>query len=354
MLNKAETKKFQASIFSFAAENNGELKLLYCLPFIKAHQPITKTEVMNKTNSIERKFDGYLHAVLSGIQKAFKAAFTSASFWLLLAIIMLGLNYVPNKLMDPFSAGTYYKGINKKLKKAKTEEFSNEIAAKFSSVDDIVYYLSANGDTTDKFETLERAAFLLRHRFYHAYSIYSFEENWMAVLAGRFIWRDLSAKVIADDILKGNVAACSQVSIVFMNLCNKLGVPVRKVALSGHYTIEAMVQKKWYFFDIDLKPDFKSINGRKSLEEVLKNKEQFALYENTILDTANIKRVFSKVQYGVPNLPPAPRAFIFHYITKFLSHYGWIIPFYLFIFTLYKKGISIKIQSFHYKPSIRL
>lgn len=298
---------------------------------------------MSETSSIERKFEARGRAIRCS-KKKLSPSYRLPILWLLLAFVMLVLNYLPNNLIDPFSYRSYYQASTRNNKRAKTEQFNSEIAKKFNCVDDIVFYLKTHGDTGDKYKTLESAAFLLKHRFYHAYSIYTFQENWMAVLAGRFIWRDLSAKVIADDILKGNVAACSQVSIVFMNVCNKLGIPVRKVGLKGHFTLEAMIKKKWYFFDIDLKPDFKTIHGRKSMDEILRNKEQYALYQNTILDTPNIRRVFSQVQYGVPNIPPAPRAYLFHYSTKFLSHYGWLLPFYLFVIGMYKRKFSLKVQ----------
>jgi hypothetical protein len=151
-------------------------------------------------------------------------------------------------------------------------------------------------------------------------------ENWIAVLAGKFIWRDLSAKVIPDDILKDDVASCSQISIVIMAACTKLGITTRKVGLIGHYTLEANVDNKWFFVDADLKPDFNSVGGRKSLDEILTNKDQFPLYANTILDSSEIRTKFSSIQYAEPNIAPAPKAYLFQMITKKLSHWGWLIP----------------------------
>ncbi|MBL7711440.1 MAG: transglutaminase domain-containing protein [Chitinophagaceae bacterium] len=250
--------------------------------------------------------------------------------WLLLAVFMLGMNFMPN-VVDPFS--DHVSSAEEKVKMSRqVDEFQLSVAEKFTSVDNLyLYLLTHTRDTANKYLLLQNAEALLKKRFVHAYSVYSLRENWIAVLAGKLVWRNLSAKVIPDDILKGNAAACSQVSIVFMALCRKFDIPVRKVGLKGHYTTEAFVNNRWYFFDLDIKPDFGLVDERKSLDHILRDKEQYKLYKNTMLDSTDIDRVFSVVDYGLPNSNPAPRAAFFHLVTKVCSHWGWLVPLYFSI-----------------------
>lgn len=245
-----------------------------------------------------------------------------------LALVLLSLNLFPKDAIDPFSSWAFNAPKQKaSLSSAIIPEGQEVLYEKIKTVDDLVYYTLKNArDTANKRQVLESLTYLARHRFVHAYSVYNMQENWIAVLAGKLIWKDLAAKVIPDDILEDKAAACSQVSIVIMAACKKLGIPSRKVGLVGHYTAEALIEGKWYFIDADLKPDFKSINGRKSLDEILRKKEIFTLYANTHLDSNEISRKFARVHYGKTNSLHAPKAYLFHVVTKFLSHWLWLLP----------------------------
>lgn len=251
-------------------------------------------------------------------------------FWFLISLITLSVNFLPNNLIDPFSYGQEQKSSSIISKRNLTEidkEFNSKLAPRFRDVDAVIYYVKKHvSDTGDKLEQFEVLVKLMRQRFVHAYAVYGVQENWMAVMAGRLIWRDLSAKVIPDDILKGEAAACSQVSLVLMEACRRLNIPSRKVGLQGHYAMEVLINNQWYYCDANLKPDFSAINGRKSLEEIIKKGEHFKLYANTILDSANIAYKFSKIEYGDTNDNHAPRAHFFQATTKELSHWGWMIP----------------------------
>ncbi len=263
-------------------------------------------------------------------------------FWINLSIVTLFLNLLPNNLIDPFSYDQTTKNsviIPKKRLKGRDIEYNSKLASRFQSVDAIVYHIRKHvPDSSAKLEQFELLTKLIRQRFIHAYSVYGMQENWIAVLAGRLIWRDLSAKVIPDDILKGDAAACSQVSIIMMDACRKLSIPTRKVGLKGHYALEALINDNWYYTDANLKPDFNAIKGRKSLKEIIENKEQFKLYANTVLDSEEVADKFSIIEYGSPNSNPAPRAHFFQAITKELSHWGWLIPLAVGIFFLRKRN----------------
>jgi len=254
----------------------------------------------------------------------------SLAFWLLLlaSILTLSFNFLPDNFINAFGADlprvAHPVYANKNYKK--DLEFNPKLAPRFQSVESIVYYVQKHAhDMQDQKEQLEILTKVLRQRFHHAYAIYGMHDNWMAVFAGKFIWNDLVAKVIPADILQDDVAACSQVSIVTMACCKQLGIDTRKVGLKGHYALEAKANGEWYFVDANLKPDFSAIGGRKSLAKIIEAGELYKLYANTSLDSTNIAIKFSEVNYSKPNIIPAPKAYVFHFVTKILSHWLWLI-----------------------------
>lgn len=168
----------------------------------------------------------------------------------------------------------------------------------------------------------------IRMRFFHSYSHYNLSENWMAAIAGRFFWYDLSAIVIPDDILKYPMAACSQQSIILMDLFHKKGIPYRKIGFDHHFTVEAFMDNRWIYFDPDLEPEF--LNGKRtSFAHLLEGDNLQELYKN-VLPPDQIPSLLGNPFYGKINEPPAPRANLFHRITTFFSHWLWIIPLLLY------------------------
>lgn len=254
----------------------------------------------------------------------------SLVFWLLLlaSILTLSFNFLPHNFINAFGADlprvSHPVYSNKHYKK--DVEFNPKLTPRFRSVESIVYYVRKHThDVQDQKEQLEILIKVLRQRFHHAYAVYGMQDNWMAVFAGKFIWNDLVAKVIPNDILQDEVAACSQVSIVTMACCKQLGIDTKKVGLNGHYALEAKANGEWYFIDANLKPDFSAIGGGKSLAKIIEAGELYKLYANTSLDSTNIAIKFSKVNYSKSNIIPAPKAYIFHFVTKILSHWLWLM-----------------------------
>lgn len=274
----------------------------------------------------QQLISGHLSAPISYANSSARKAYVwfPVFSWVLVSFLWMGMNFLPNHLINGFPVGDTLRPYGKA--NARVEQFNVSAARRFKSINDLYLFAKMNSKPGDQREMLELVARTLRSRFVHAYGVYSLQENWLSVLAGHYVWRDLSAKVIADDILQGDNAACSQVSIVFMAFCQRIGVPTRKVALKGHFAMEAKIGKKWFYYDIDMKPDFNAIGGRKSLDEILAGGQQYKLYANTIADSANIYRIFSSVSYGVAMEGPAPRAELFHKVTKALSHWGWLLP----------------------------
>src|SRR6266487_3567777 len=131
--------------------------------------------------------------------------------------------------------------------------------SKFVSYCDSLYGIATiNAKDSDYYATV--ISLTLRGRFYHGYSYYRLGQNFLANVFAPFIHRDLSAIVIPDDILKHANAACSQQSIVGMEVFRKKGFRVRKVAFyhkkyGGHFCFEVFYGNKWHYFDPDMEPE---------------------------------------------------------------------------------------------------
>jgi hypothetical protein len=170
----------------------------------------------------------------------------------------------------------------------------------------------------------------LRERFYHGYSYYSFGQNSLASFFAPMLNDKLSAIVIPDDILKHPHAACSQQSIVGMEVFRKKGFPVRKVGffadgLGGHFCFEAYFNNKWHFFDPDLEPKLRVMIASHfpSIAELAKNDSLVnQLYYKE--DNKLIKNLLISYSYGPVNKFPAANARAYQYITKYLSYTLWL------------------------------
>ena len=170
---------------------------------------------------------------------------------------------------------------------------------------------------------------LIRMRFYYGLQNYRFSENYLANLAGKYIWYDMGAKVLPDDILKGQKAFCSQSSIVFQEFLRRKGFQVRPVFLSNHFCTEVLINGQWQFHDVSYKPQLKSL-GSMSTEDLLANPqelEQAYLYTFAESFRDNLQGNFKpeSVSYGEINTFAAPRMALFHRVTSFLSWWGWLV-----------------------------
>ncbi len=182
----------------------------------------------------------------------------------------------------------------------------------------------------------------LRGRFYHGYSYYGLGQNFLANVFAPFIHEDLSAIVIPNDILKHPNAACSQQSIVGMEVFKTKGFSVRKVTFydkkyGGHFCFEVFYGDKWHYFDPDMEPVLLTMiklhhPAFEELEEL--NKKDSLLYR--LYPKKNkeyVGHVFGSFFYGKINKFPAPNARIYQYITKYLSYtlWFWLILLYFFV-----------------------
>jgi hypothetical protein len=182
---------------------------------------------------------------------------------------------------------------------------------------------------------------VVRKRFFHGYSLYNFNNNYMAMLMSKFGMNGLSAIVIANDILRYPFAACSQQSIVLMDLLKEKGFQTRKVGFighrGGHFCFEVYYKGNWHFYDPDMEPDVKVLNAYNRPDIA------FLTRHSDVLMSAYRQYPLEKINdlflvyhyYGKVNAPAAPRAYFFQQITKFLSYTMW--TFFLVLFILVRR-----------------
>ncbi|MGZ4089394.1 MAG: hypothetical protein ACXVNO_01650 [Bacteroidia bacterium] len=208
------------------------------------------------------------------------------------------------------------------------EKYDADLTYKLRSVKDVLDYSdSIAGHSDTRIGSLNYGIIIYRvvkKRFYHGYSYYGLNENWVAALAGALMWKDLGAIVLPDDILKYPMAACSQQSIVLMECFRRRNISFRKIGFAHHFTMEGQFNHKWYYFDPDMEPDFASF-PREGIDSIVKSKGFFLLYK-TSMDSIKVKENFDRYFIDQPNIAAAPNASIFHKVTKILSKTFFILP----------------------------
>lgn len=241
-------------------------------------------------------------------------------YLLLISFLLLVPNFFPGHLIElPESM-------------VKEVDFDPVLTKRIQDMDDLENFVdstvTARGIIFESEEYADLLSSIVRLRFFHSYSHYSLRENWLAAVAGRFFWYDLSAIVIPDDILQYPMAACSQQSIVLMEFFKRKRLPFRKIGFDGHFAVEGNMNGLWLYFDTNLKPEFPD-GKRTSLSYLLKDDNLKELYMN-VLRPEQIPTALGHPYYGKINELPAPQASLFHHATGFLSHWLWLIPLLLY------------------------
>lgn len=173
---------------------------------------------------------------------------------------------------------------------------------------------------------------IIRNRFYHGFSHYSLNENWIAALSEHCLGYGLSSPVTADDILKHSYGGCSQQSIVLMEVMHRKNISYRSIGFPHHYASELFFNNSWYFFDPNMEPTITDSQRSES---------------NWHLSVDSLKKYYDRTHYpdldwkfgnnqnvttGNSNANVAPRAKIFQAITGYLSKSLWILPI-IFVFS---------------------
>lgn len=200
--------------------------------------------------------------------------------------------------------------------------------------------IGKSGETDFKKHYTEIVTSVIRKRFYHGYSYYSTADNYLSVLFSRATLDGYSAIVVPEDILKFPYAACSQQSIVTMDILKEKGIETRKVGFrgkkAGHFCFEVYFDGGWHFYDTNMEPDSKLLNAHNrpdiatlASDKALLLQAYYRYPQDKVLD------VFSSYTYGTPNAFSAPRGIVFQKAAKFLSYTLW--AFFLAAFIIIRK-----------------
>ncbi len=177
-------------------------------------------------------------------------------------------------------------------------------------------------------------------RFYHGYSFYNAGNNFIATLFSAVTIKGLSAIVIPDDILKYPYAACSQQSIIMMEVLKRKGFSTRIIGFkgkkSGHFCFEVFYNGSWHFCDPDMEPDVIVLNAynRPDIEFLAKHPD-ILLKAYRQYPAEKILDIFPNYFYEPINSFAAPKAIIFQKVTKFFSCTIWL--FFLLAFILARR-----------------
>lgn len=234
-----------------------------------------------------------------------------------------------------FSSYTHASDSNLLTLSDNYEIYDPELYLQMQSVDDVLGYINANfKGKTNSNEFINYIALTISRRFYHGYSYYSANDNWIASLTGKLFWNDLAAIVVPDDILKHPNAACSQQAIVLMACARKFGLDYRTVGFNHHFALEIKANGKWHYVD----PNIEIIPPKGSVEELMKSGEFFSLYEKK-MNKAAMDKILGGIRYGNVNAYPAVKTSFFQKLTGFLSTYFIFFIFFaeVFIFISYYK-----------------
>lgn len=191
-------------------------------------------------------------------------------------------------------------------------------------------------------------AYVISCRFYHGFSHFQLNENWIAAVGEKCLGYGLASKVEPEDIMQADNAACSQQAIVMMAVLRQKNISYRKVGFPHHYALEARIRNNWYYFDPNMEPDI-------SLSE--------RLHENWKGDNDNLKKYYSakhgnvswqlgdgaKAQFGTANEVPAQNADMFQHCTAFLSKILWCFPLF-FAFARRRRPVMYAVKPINHSP----
>ena len=192
-----------------------------------------------------------------------------------------------------------------------------------------------NNIPQNSFEYAVMVAQILRNRFYHGFSKFPLNRNWIAAVGEHIFGYGLACIVEPDDILKYSFGGCSQQSIVLMEVMKRKNVPYRFVGFPHHYATELRFNNNWYFFDPNMEPKIPDTDRLESKWKCcagnLKKYYDTTRFKNLdwILGTDN-------VTFGIVNAAPAPHAELFQTTTKYLSKTLWLFPL-IIVFSRLKK-----------------
>ncbi len=226
--------------------------------------------------------------------------------------------------------------------KANKELFDIELS-RLNSMEDIIAHIDGIYSATHSSTVIDTLFYvkvtndIIKKRFFHGLSEYSFKDNWITYIGGKLFWNHLTAVVDPDDILDNIEGLCSQQTIVFLEILKRKGIKTRWIGLGykegpGHFLSEVFYQGKWHLYDIDKEPKWERIaNHNESIAYYKQYQDSLFLAYDGIIPRPIFDKIMGKVQYGEVNEFPAKNMFLFHRITKVI---GYLIPIFFGILIL--------------------
>jgi hypothetical protein len=188
-------------------------------------------------------------------------------------------------------------------------------------------------DFSDTSKVVNAIDDILRNRFYHGYSEYSMQDNWLAYICSKVIFWGIKHPVIPDDILKYPMAACSQQGLVFQAMLRKYDISYATIAFgrsnnqhSGHYAVSAFYNNSWHYFDTNQEPI--KLTNNPSIETIIKEGKLGSIYSGN--NSISSQWLNEKIQNGLihrvnKNILSGIKMMTLHYVTGFLSSWLWFI-----------------------------
>ena len=174
-------------------------------------------------------------------------------------------------------------------------------------------------------------SYIISCRFYHGFSHWKLNENWIAALGEKFTGIGLSCKVQPDEIMQHPYAACSQQALVMMEILKRKKIDYRKIGFPHHYALEVKSIGNWYYFDPNMEPN---MNLKQRLHENWKESNDSLKKYYDVTSHTDLAFQFGngkKAEFGTINEIPAQRVRLFQSATGVLSKILWCFPL-LFVF----------------------
>ena len=179
------------------------------------------------------------------------------------------------------------------------------------------------------------ASYVIKNRFYHGYSYFNAGFNTIGWALAPLIKADLAATVLVDDILKFPNAACSQQTIVFLDVLKQKGISYRKVGfnqegLGGHFASEIWYNNQWHYYDVNKEPNAQLLElmNRPSINKILSVP---GLIDSIYAGRMNVAPAifFRNPIFGPKKETLAPTASNYQLVTRALSY---SLPIWVFLF----------------------
>ena len=196
-------------------------------------------------------------------------------------------------------------------------------------------------------------SYIISCRFYHGFSHFRLDENWIASVGEYITGIGLSCKVQPTEIMKNEYAACSQQALIMMEILKRKKIDYRKVGFPHHYAIEVRCGDKWYFYDPNMEP---RMNLQQRIHENWNGSNDSLKKYYDAAKHDNLSYQFGSGQnakFRTINETPAARLRLFQSSTAVLSRILWIFPLVILFAKIRREKSCVKTTKQKYAHSIQ-